>query len=332
MSPGRLDVIGARAPRIVGALENAGIYLLVALLVIAGALTSPGFLAPEKLLGTVQNVSLLGIVAAGVAFVTFSGHFADLSVPAVMALSGIVCVSSLRWGLLPAAALGLASGVAVGAVNGLVIGRLRANPIIWTLVTAAAGSGLIRWAFSNTQAYPSGDSAAGKAFLALFGGGIAGIPLTVLVLAAMIAGGQFLLARTKFGAQVKLMGSSYEVARMTGVDTRKIALEVFMLSSFAASVGGILLASLNKLGAEYIGKGYDFTAVTAVVLGGVTLAGGRGNMLGVLGGVLAIGLMENVLTLNGVSVDWQEVVKGSLFILVVGTAAYLARRQGQDDA
>jgi len=313
-------------------LEGAGIYSLVVLLVLAGAVSSPGFLGPESLLGTVQNVSLLGIAATGVAFVTYSGHYADLSVPAVMALSGIVCVSSLRWGLVPAILLGVAAGVAVGIVNGLVIGRLRANPIIWTLVTAAAGSGLIRWAFSNSQAYPSTDTAAGKAFVVLFGEKVAGVPLTVLVLAAMIAAGQFLLVKTKFGARLKLTGSSYEVARMTGVDTRGIVLAVFVLSAFAASVGGILLASLNRLGAEYIGKGYDFTSVTAVVLGGVTLAGGRGNMLGVLGGVLAIGLIETVLTLNGVSVDWQEVVKGVLFIVVVGTSAYLARRQGRDDA
>ncbi|HTQ09817.1 MAG TPA: ABC transporter permease, partial [Fimbriimonadaceae bacterium] len=278
------------------------------------------------------NVSLLGIAAAGVAFVTYSGHFADLSVPAVMALSGIVSVSALRWGLLPAALAGIGAGVGVGVVNGLVIGRLRANPIIWTLVTGAAGSGLIRWAFSNTQAYPRTDTEAGRAFVALFGERIAGVPLTVLILAAMIAAGQILLARTKFGARLKLTGSSYEAARMTGIDTRRIVLAVFMLSAFAASVAGILLASLNRLGAEYIGKGYDFTSVTAVVLGGVTLTGGRGSLFGVLGGVLAIGLIETVLTLNGVGVDWQEVVKGALFILVVGSSAYLARARGRDDA
>jgi len=313
-------------------LSGAGIYLVVILLVIVGAATSPGFLAPDRLLGTFQNVALLGIVATGVAFVTFSGHFADLSVPAIMALSGIVTVSALRFGLWPAMALGVGAGLVVGAINGWVIGYLRANPIIWTLVTAAAGSGFIRWAFSNKQAYPMADTPSGGAFIALYGGKLmGGLPLIVLVWAALIALGHFLLARTKFGAQIKLAGASYEVARMTGVNTRRVTLSAFLLSALAASIGGILLASLNKLGAEYIGKGYDFTAVTAVVLGGVTLAGGRGSMAGVLGGVLAIGLLEDVLTLNGVGVDPQEVVKGALFIVVVGVAAYLARRQGADD-
>ena len=312
-------------------LSGAGIYLVVFLLVIVGASTSPGFLAPDRLLGTFQNVALLGIVATGVAFVTFSGHFADLSVPAIMALSGIVTVSTLRFGLVPAIAFGVGAGLVVGAINGWVIGYLRANPIIWTLVTAAAGSGFIRWAFSNKQAYPEGESASGSAFIHLYGDKLMGVlPLIVLVWAAVIVCGHFLLAKTKFGAQIKLTGASYEVARMTGVDTRRITFSAFLLSALAASIAGILLASLNKLGAEYIGKGYDFTAVTAVVLGGVTLAGGRGTMLGVLGGVLAIGLLEDVLTLNGVGVDPQEVVKGALFIVVVGAAAYLARRQGAD--
>jgi ribose/xylose/arabinose/galactoside ABC-type transport system permease subunit len=319
-------------PTLTSFLGSAGVYVLVVLLVLAGVLTSTGFLAPDRLLGTFQNVALLGIVATGVAFVTYSGHYADLSVPAIMALSGIVTVSTLRFGLVPAMAFGVVAGLVVGAVNGWVIGYLRANAIIWTLVTAAAGSGFVRWAFSNRQAYPQGDTPAGVAFIQLYGDKVLGVlPLIVLVWAALIVCGQFLLAKTKFGAQLKLTGSSYEVARMTGVNTRKLALWAFMLSALAASIGGILLASLNKLGAEYIGRGYDFTAVTAVVLGGVTLAGGRGNMLGVLGGVLAIGLLEDVLTLNGIGVDHQEVVKGVLFILVVGASAYLARRQGQDD-
>src|SRR3972149_6797639 len=108
-------------------LSGAGIYLVVILLVIVGAATSPGFLAPDRLLGTFQNVALLGIVATGVAFVTFSGHFADLSVPAIMALSGIVTVSAVRFGLWPAMALGVGAGLVVGAINGWVIGCLRAN-------------------------------------------------------------------------------------------------------------------------------------------------------------------------------------------------------------
>lgn len=313
-------------------LSGAGIWFLVVLLLIVGTVTSPGFLSPDRLIGMVQNVALLGIVASGVAFVTFSGHFADLSVPAIMALSGIVCVSSLRWGLAPAILCGLASGLAVGVVNGLVIGRLRANPIIWTLVAAAVGSGFIRWAFNNRQAYPMGDTDAGRAFVELFGAKLFGaVPLTLVVLALAVISGQLLLSRTKFGARLKLMGSAYDVAKLTGIATPRITLAVFVLSALSASLGGVFLASLNKLGAEYIGKGYDFSAVTAVVLGGVTLTGGRGSMAGVLGGVLAIGLMENVLTLNGVGVDSQEVVKGLLFIAVVGTSGYLARRRGRDD-
>jgi ribose/xylose/arabinose/galactoside ABC-type transport system permease subunit len=194
------------------------------------------------------------------------------------------------------------------------------------------GNGLIRWALGNKQTYPDAHLEASRLFENLFGARVLGsIPIVVVILLGMVVTGQLVLTKTKFGEQLRLVGASYDVAKMTGINVRFRTLQAFALSAAAASVGGILLASLNKLGADYIGKGYDFKTVTAIVIGGVSLAGGRGNMVGVLGGVLAIGLLENVLSLNGVSVDFQEVVKGTVFIAAVGTAAYLARRQGGDD-
>jgi len=325
-------VKGAAARWAAGAVGALGIYLVVILLVIVGAATSSKFIAPAELLGTVQEVALLGIVAAGVMFVTYSGHYADLSVPTTMALAGVVSVSTLGLGLMPAIACGLLAGLGIGVVNGIAVGYLRANPIIWTLATFSAGGGLLQWALHSRQTYPKIDDASGHAFVAMFGAQIVGIPLVVLILAVLVVCGQFLLAKTKFGAQLKLAGSSYEVARMTGVNVRLRTMQAFMLSALGSAVGGVLLASLSRLAAADVGKGYDFKAVTAVVLGGVSLAGGRGNMVGVLGGVLAIGMLEKVLSLNGVGVDRLEVVKGVLFIAVVGVGAYMARRQGGDDA
>jgi ribose/xylose/arabinose/galactoside ABC-type transport system permease subunit len=314
-------------------LNIAGVYVLVLVLVVVGLATSPSFLVPIEVVGTIQNVALLGIVAVGVSFVTYSGHYADLSVPSIMALSGIISVSTLKWGFAPSLACGVAAGLAIGAINGWVVGYLRANPIIWTLVTAAAGDGFIRWAFSNKQAYPDVSGPAGSLFVGLYEAKIFGVvPLTILILAALLVAGQLLLSFTKFGAQIKLVGSSYDVAKMTGIDTRRVTCTAFLISALTASIAGILLTSLNKTGASTIGKGYDFLAVTAVVIGGVTLAGGRGNVVGVLGGVLAIGLMNKVMSVGGIGTFQQQVVQGCVFILVVGLGAIAARRAGRDDA
>ena len=319
--------------RLASFVNAAGVYLLVVALVIVGVLSSRQFLSPIELVGTVQNVALLGIVAIGVSFVTYSGHYADLSVPSIMALSGIVAISALRFGLAAGFACGLAAGLAIGAINGFVIGYLRANPIIWTLVTAAAGDGFMRWAFSNHQAYPDVSSPAGQAFVGMFEAKVFGVvPLTIVILACLLAAGQLLLSTTKFGAQIKLLGSSYEVARMTGVNTRRVTMAAFLLSALASGIGGILLTSLNKTGVTTIGKGFDFMAVTAVVIGGVALAGGKGNVVGVLGGVLAIGLMNKVMSLEGIGTFQQQTIQGCAFILVVGVAALAARRAGRDDA
>lgn len=308
------------------------VFAVVGLCLLTGALVSPKFLTLDNLVNTILAVGLLGIVAVGVAFVTYSGQYADLSVPAIMAFSGIIAVSSLGQGLAVALLAGIAAGLAIGLVNGVVIGVLRVNPIIWTLAMAAIMDGLIRWLYSGRQVYPDASTSAGAAFVGLYGSDLFGIPTVILILAALVSIGAVIMTRTRYGAELKLLGASYDVARMTGINVRGHVVGAFLLSAVAAAIGGLLLTSLNKVGAAYIGKGYDFLAVTAVVIGGITLAGGRGNILGVLGGVLVIGLMQNILTLLGVGSFTKDIIQGVVFILVVGTQAYSLRKAGRDDA
>jgi ribose/xylose/arabinose/galactoside ABC-type transport system permease subunit len=225
------------------------------------------------------------------------------------------------------------AGVSVGLVNGLVIGYLRVNPIIWTLAMSSVLDGFLRWAYGGTQIYPDPNNPAGMLFLNLYSLNIFGaIPLIVLILAVLVILGYFVMNMTGYGAKLKLTGSSYQVAEMTGINVRRVIASAFVISAVAASVGGILLASLNKVGAPYLGKDYDFMAVTAVVVGGMTLAGGRGSVPGVLGGVLVIGLIRNIMTLLGMSTFSQDIIQGVVFILVVGMNSYYLRRSGRDYA
>jgi len=316
-------------------LNRFGVYSMVVIFIIFGTIISDKFLSTINFMNIIDAVALLGIIAVGVAFVTYSGHFADMSVPVIMAFSGIIAVEFIKYGVAVSILTGIAAGLLVGLVNAFVIGKLRANPIIWTLAVAFVMNGFIRWLYSGKQIYPDvkgGESIAGTTFINLSRMNVFGIPLMVVVMAIMVILGQFLISRTKFGQQLKLVGSSMEVAKMTGVNVSRTVGTAFMLSALSSSIGGIFLASLAKVGAYYNGEGYDFSAVTAIVIGGMTLAGGRGSIVGVLGGVFTIGLISNIMTLLGVDTFSQKIIKGIIFILVVGISAKSLRKLGRDDA
>ncbi len=147
-------------------LENAGIYIAAAMLMLVGMASFPDFMTADNLIGVLNAVALLGIVASGMAFVTYSGSMADLSVPVIMAFSGIIAVAALPWGLPSALLLGLCAGLSIGAMNGFVVGVLNANPILWTLAVAFFMEGFMRFTWSNNQIYPdTSPGAAGATFI-----------------------------------------------------------------------------------------------------------------------------------------------------------------------
>lgn len=314
-------------------LEIAGIYVVAAVLLGGGMFVSPDFLTGENLLNVLAAVALLGIVSTGMAFITYSGNMADLSLPSIMAFSGIITVAALPVGLPGALALGILAGLAIGALNGLVIGRLNANPILWTLAVAFFMEGFMRFMWSNNQLYPdTTPGTAGAALIAIFRLNVGPVPLIVVVMLAMFAGGHFLMAHTRFGRETQLVGSSRAAAVTSGVRVPRVVFWNFMVAALAASVAGIFLTSMNKLGVFYLGQGYDFKAVTAVVIGGVMLSGGRGHMLGALGGVLVMGLLTNIMQFIGITTFRQNIVTGLVFIAVVGWQQYQLRRKGRDYA
>jgi ribose/xylose/arabinose/galactoside ABC-type transport system permease subunit len=326
----------------IGRLVNqVGIYGVVLLFILAGAILQAlgvinNFMSAQNFFNIIDAVAMLGIVAVGMAFVTYSGHYADLSVPTTMALTGIVSVELLSFGFLPAMLAALAVGLLIGAINGLVIGRFKANPIIWTLAMNYVSMGVIRFVWVNKQIYP--DMKTDDALtLALFDGifrfrffNTIGLPVVVMLV--LLASGHFVMTRTVFGAQLKLTGSARRTARFSGINVERVVGIAFMLAAFTATIGGLTVTSLSRVGAWYNGAGYDFRAVTAVVIGGMTLAGGRGTIIGVIGGAFVIGLMNNIMTLLGIGTFSQDMIRGAIFIAVVGINAKSLRSLGRDDA
>ncbi|UCD53158.1 MAG: ABC transporter permease [Phycisphaerales bacterium] len=322
----RSQALGVR--RFVG---GAGIYIVVLLLLLVGSLVSRDFLTSENILNIVRPVTLLGIVAVGLMFVTQGGHYVDLSIPATMALSGMVAVSTLGFGIAGSVVCGLGAGLLVGLINGFLIGYLRLNPIIWTLAMNFMLDGLLRWSTGGNQVYPDYATGAGDVFVQLSRFEVAGMPGITLLLVVLAVVAHVLTRYTCFGDQLQLTGSAYDVAATSGVAVRRVVLLSFLISSFTTAAAGILLASLGKQGTFTNGQGYDFNAVTAVVIGGVALTGGVGTVCGVVGGVLVMGLLGNIMTLAGWGSFDQMIAKGLLFVIVVGAMACAARRGGRDD-
>jgi ribose/xylose/arabinose/galactoside ABC-type transport system permease subunit len=322
-------------------LHTLGIYGIAGLFVILGIILQVlgiinNFMTAQNLINIVDAVSLLGIVAVGMAFVTYSGHYADMSVPTTMALTGIVCVEMLQFGFLPAILISLMVAFCVGMINAVAIGKFKANPIIWTLAMNYVTLGVIRLVWVNKQIYPDMKASSERASdlfdniyrLRFFGK----LAFPVLLLIILVIFFSIVMTKTKYGAQLKITGAARNAAKFSGVNVEKVIGIAFIISALSAALGGLVVTSLSRVGAWYNGEGYDFRAVTAIVIGGMTLAGGRGSIVGVLGGVLIIGVMNNIMTLLGIGTFSQDMIRGAIFIIVVGINAKSLRSLGRDDA
>ncbi len=345
-SEGRKDERGLRAGLFSRLVNTTGIYGIAVLFLVLGAILQAtgaisGFLSFKNMLNIIDNVALIGIVAMGMAFVTYSGQFADMSVPTTMAFTGYICVELLRFGFLPAILGAFVAGLLIGLLNGYVIGKFKANPIIWTLAVNYVTMGIIRLIWVNKQIYPDMISQ-DKGAIALFDGiyrtrffNLIGLPLVILIVLVIV--GQFVLTKTSFGVKLKITGSAYKAAKFSGIKVERMVMIAFVLAAFTATIGGLAITSLSRVGAWYTGAGYDFSAVTVIVIGGMTLAGGRGNILGVLGGSLIISILNNIMTLVqigsfSIGTFSQGMVRGVIFIIVVGISAKSLRSLGRDDA
>jgi len=208
-----LDARSLSSSRFSKITNTLGIYGIAVLFLLIGALLQyfgviTGFLTAKNMLNIVDAVSLLGIVAVGIAFVTYSGNFNDMSAPTTMALTGIVAVEMLQFGFWPAMIVAFAVGVLIGCINGFVVGKLKANPIIWTLAVNYVTMGIIRLAWVNKQIYPDMKASslhASQMFdniyrFRLFGA----VTFPTFLLLLLVVLGQFVFTKTKFGAQLKL--------------------------------------------------------------------------------------------------------------------------------
>jgi ribose transport system permease protein len=295
---------------------NPALVLLAAyalMCIIFGGL-APTFLSLDNIVTIASTLAGVGISAVGMTMVLVSGGV-DLSVGSVAALTGVVA-SSLWPRLMPiglAAGFALLSGLAVGLFNGLMITRLRINPLITTLATYSAVRG-IAFVVSGTQDNQLGD----PAFVWLGRGTIAGVPFSLILMLALYAGFYFVMRYTQFGRNLYAIGGSPDAARLAGINSGRHLLIVYGLCGLLSSLSGLISSAQLAAGRPLAASGLEFAVIAAVVLGGTSLAGGKGNLWGTLIGVVMLRTLDNGLVQLNVSSFYQDVARGLVLLITVG--------------
>ena len=307
--------IKIRSRRLLASWRQGIIYLgfLGIFAVFCVTLHGQGFLDPENLLNIVRQTTMISIMAVAMTFVLSSGEI-DLSVGAVAGLASVVTALTIRsLGMGAGIMAGIATGLLVGAVNGLLITRVRIPSFLTTLAMMGIARGAAMWV-SGTAAIPI----LSDRYAWFFGGGNLG-PVPVLLLWTMIFGvvGHVALRRTSFGRRVLATGGGETAARYSGINTSGIKARVMLLSGFAAAIAGMLYAGRMQSGRFQFGEGDELSVIASAVLGGTSLFGGVGTVVGSIIGALMIGLINNGLTLMGLEYSQQHIARGAIIILAV---------------
>jgi ribose transport system permease protein len=309
---------------------------LIALLimVIAMSLLSDTFLTPENGWNILRQISVNLCLSIGMTLIILSGGI-DLSVGAILALSGAVAAGLLRNGIgipafdvllqvtVPGAIIsGIVVGLALGAFNGFVITRFRLPPFVATLGMFSIARGLtMLW----TGGFPITGLAASFGFIGT--GIVLGVPMPVWICLALVAIFVVVTQRTRFGRHLYAVGGNERAARLTGLRVNRVKLWVYTLGGGLAGVAGLLVTARLDSAQPNAGLGYELDSIAAVVIGGTSLSGGRGSIMGTVLGCLIIGVLNNGLFLLNVSPFWQQVIKGIVILIAVAIDRAHARHR-----
>jgi ribose transport system permease protein len=313
----RVGLLASPAAPVFAAL--AGVFVLAWIVV---TIRGGDFLTVPNVVNMLQRSVALGIVSAGQTLVILLGSL-DLSVAYLISLSSLLAATTMdgsEANIVPAIALVLAVGAVVGLANGLIITKLRVNAFIATLGMALILKGLIdnRWDGPD-GAVPSSFESFGYTRFGV-------LPLSIFLLAAVVLVVWFILRHTRFGYRIYAVGGDEDVSKLSGLRTHRTIIGAHVLCSVLAAVTGLFLASRLGSGTPTVGPdgGYDLESIAAVVLGGTALAGGRGGVLGTIGGVFILAVLDNTFNQLEVNSFLKDVVRG---VIIIAAVAVYARRQ-----
>jgi ribose transport system permease protein len=272
-----------------------------------------GFTHPNNLLNIFRQVATISIMAVAMTFVIAAAEI-DLSIGSIAGLSSVVTAMTLNsYGLIPGILAGLLVGAIAGAISGGLVAWLKVPSFLVTLGMLGLIVGVARWITASAPV-PIAD----MNYVAIFGGGDFGpIPGLLVWAILVVAAGAVVMNKTKFGRHVRATGGNLVAAGYTGVNTAKVKFMVLLMSGVFAAFAGMLYAGRLQSGRFQWGTGDELSVIAAVILGGTSLFGGRGQVIGSLFGALFVGLINNGLILAGLDVSQQQVVRGAIIILAV---------------
>ncbi|HZP19027.1 MAG TPA: ABC transporter permease [Bauldia sp.] len=309
----------------IGRLANNSQIVLIAVLVIlcvGVSLAEPQFYSGANVIAILRQAALVMIVGAGMTMLLITAEV-DLSVGASLAFVGVVAMDVIN--ITNSVAIGSLAGIAfgglVGLVNGFVVTRLKVNSLIATIGTMMILQGSV-FLYSREAVQNHHHLAA---FVDIGAGYVGPLPIPVIVAALFFAVAYVLLRHTTLGRYLYAIGANQKAARLSGIRAERLKLFAFVVTGLLVGVAGLVLVSLMNAGQPTAGRGFELTVVAAVILGGTSLAGGRGTLLGTLLGVLVLKVIDNAIILLQWNQDLQMIVPG--VVLILATYLDLAKRR-----
>jgi len=296
-------------------LEKLGPFLALIVLIILVTFMNPNFITPANLFNLLRQVSTNALIAFGMTFVIITGGI-DLSVGSILALTSAIMAGLIAGGTDPVLAmfLSLILGTALGGINGLLITKGKMAPFIASLATMTIYRGL-------TLVYTDGNpiTRIGDSFIFKYigRGYLFGIPFPAILMVVSFVILYVVLHKMTFGRKTFAIGGNEKASYIAGIKNDRIKIGVYAISGLMASLAGIIITSRLNSAQPTAGTAYEMDAIASVVLGGTSLSGGRGGIMGTLIGALIIGTLNNGMNLLGVSSFYQQVVKGIVIIIAV---------------
>jgi ribose transport system permease protein len=307
--------------------RNAGLVLALLIICIVGVATAGDrFASTDNMLTILRLAATIGVVSIGMTFVITGGGI-DLSVGAILALASVWCTTfatqnmaqDTHWSMMVLVALLVGAGC--GLVNGVLIAYGKVVAFIATLAMLASARGLAEIISERRTQIVAVDG-----FRDFFNTEILGVPLLVLIFAAISAIGWVLLNRTTFGRRTLAVGGNPEAARLAGINVSRHTVLLYVLLGVCCAIAALMLVARTGTGSSTHGGLYELDAIAAVVIGGTLLSGGRGTIVGTVLGVLILNTLTNVFTLNNQDTSTQAVAKGVIIVVAVLLQQRLARR------